>query len=176
MCKKLTKNSPRSTEQADLNSNECNRSSEMVRVLNVAEKNDAAKNIARIMSGGRSRMREGFSKFNKIYEFEKELPGFGKSQMIFTSVSGHLKDKDFPDQYRKWHTCDPVDMFDLQIRSFVPDNSKPIERTLQREVRSCTLLIIWTDCDREGKCDSLFDFAVLYLINLAFSFVCAIQS
>ena len=38
-------------------------------VLNVAEKNDAAKNIAEIMSGGGARRREGFSVYNKIYEF-----------------------------------------------------------------------------------------------------------
>ena len=35
----------------------------------MAEKNDAAKNIAEIMSGGGARRREGFSVYNKIYEF-----------------------------------------------------------------------------------------------------------
>ena len=40
-----------------------------LKVLNVAEKNDAAKNIASIMSNGASNRREGFSPYNKIYEF-----------------------------------------------------------------------------------------------------------
>ena len=26
-----------------------------------------------------------------------------------------------------------------------------LQRTLEREVRGCQLLIIWTDCDREGE-------------------------
>ena len=40
-----------------------------IEVLNVAEKNDAAKNIASIMSGGAANRREGFSPYNKIYEY-----------------------------------------------------------------------------------------------------------
>ena len=45
------------------------------KVLNVAEKNDAAKNIANIMSGGRANRREGFSQSNKIYEFNYMVQG-----------------------------------------------------------------------------------------------------
>ena len=41
-----------------------------LKVLNVAEKNDAAKNIANIMSQGATNRREGFSQYNKIYEFD----------------------------------------------------------------------------------------------------------
>ena len=26
-----------------------------------------------------------------------------------------------------------------------------LQRTLEREVRGCQVLIIWTDCDREGE-------------------------
>jgi len=42
----------------------------MVRVLNVAEKNDIAKSVAEILSHGRYDRRESFSKYNKIYEFD----------------------------------------------------------------------------------------------------------
>ena len=45
------------------------------KVLNVAEKNDAAKNIAGLLSGGTRSMREGYSKFNKIYEFKCRVQG-----------------------------------------------------------------------------------------------------
>ena len=44
-----------------------------IKVLNVAEKNDAAKNIADIMSGGGYQRREGFSQFNKIYEYQYQV-------------------------------------------------------------------------------------------------------
>lgn len=124
--------------------------SAMPRIFNVAEKNDAAKNIAHIMSNGAKRLRNSYSKYNKIYEFEKNIPRFGQSQMIFYSVSGHLLDKDFDESHRKWHSCDPVDLFEAPIMTFVPQNFKDIERSLQKEVRNCTVLIIWTDCDREG--------------------------
>uniref|UniRef100_A0A2I2Z268 DNA topoisomerase n=1 Tax=Gorilla gorilla gorilla TaxID=9595 RepID=A0A2I2Z268_GORGO len=45
------------------------------KVLCVAEKNDAAKGIADLLSNGRMRRREGLSKFNKIYEFDYHLYG-----------------------------------------------------------------------------------------------------
>lgn len=73
----------------------------MVRVLNVAEKNDAAKNIAQIMSRGSSRRRDGRSVYNKIYEYEYNL--FNQHcTMIMTSVSGHLLNLEFFGAYRKW--------------------------------------------------------------------------
>lgn len=40
-----------------------------MRALFVAEKNDAAKSIAAILSRGTSTRREGRSRFNKIYQF-----------------------------------------------------------------------------------------------------------
>lgn len=122
----------------------------MPRIFNVAEKNDAAKNIAHIMSNGSKRLKNSYSKYNKIYEFEKDMPRFGRSHMIFYSVSGHLLDKDFDDRHRKWHSCQPEELFDAPIVKFVPPNFKDIERSLEKEARTCSILIIWTDCDREG--------------------------
>ena len=70
-----------------------------IKVLNVAEKNDAAKNIADIMSNGGFNRREGFSKFNKIYEFQYMVNG-APANMVMTSVSGHLLSLDYPQQFR----------------------------------------------------------------------------
>ena len=41
-----------------------------MKILSVAEKNDAAKNIATQLSRGGFNRREGCSKFNKNYEFQ----------------------------------------------------------------------------------------------------------
>lgn len=79
----------------------CHTKSKMVRVLNVAEKNDAAKNIADIMSHGRMNRRDGRSVYNKIYEFEYNLFN-QRCKMIMTSVSGHLLNLEFSGAYRKW--------------------------------------------------------------------------
>lgn len=40
-----------------------------VKVLNVAEKPSAARSIAEVMHGGRPVTREGFSQYNKVFDF-----------------------------------------------------------------------------------------------------------
>uniref|UniRef100_A0A3Q1GMZ7 DNA topoisomerase n=2 Tax=Acanthochromis polyacanthus TaxID=80966 RepID=A0A3Q1GMZ7_9TELE len=120
------------------------------KVLCVAEKNDAAKGISEIMSGGRARRREGMSKFNKIYEYEYHL--FGQNVTVtMTSVSGHLLGLEFKAPFQKWHSCNPVLLFDAEVEKYCPDNMTQIKRTLEKEVRQCQALVVWTDCDREGE-------------------------
>ncbi|CAJ1075858.1 DNA topoisomerase 3-alpha [Xyrichtys novacula] len=139
------------TEQQQQPADMMNRSRAQIRrVLCVAEKNDAAKGIAEIMSHGRSRRREGMSKFNKIYEYDYHL--FGQDVMVtMTSVSGHLLGLEFKAPFQKWHSCNPVLLFDAEVEKYCPDNMVQIKRTLEKEVRQCQALVIWTDCDREGE-------------------------
>ncbi|XP_040308973.1 DNA topoisomerase 3-alpha isoform X1 [Herpailurus yagouaroundi] len=120
------------------------------KILCVAEKNDAAKGIADLLSNGRMRRREGLSKFNKIYEFDYHLYGQNVT-MIMTSVSGHLLAHDFQMQFRKWHSCNPLVLFEAEIEKYCPENFVDIKKTLERETRQCQALVIWTDCDREGE-------------------------
>nr|XP_035929406.1 DNA topoisomerase 3-alpha [Halichoerus grypus] len=120
------------------------------KILCVAEKNDAAKGIADLLSNGRMRRREGFSKFNKIYEFDYHLYGQNVT-MIMTSVSGHLLAHDFQMQFRKWQSCNPLVLFEAEIEKYCPENFVDIKKTLERETRQCQALVIWTDCDREGE-------------------------
>ncbi|XP_047024489.1 DNA topoisomerase 3-alpha [Helicoverpa zea] len=121
-----------------------------MKYLNVAEKNDAAKNIAQHLSRGTSRRREGFSQYNKIYEFEADVMG-QKCQMVMTSVSGHLLALEFVGAYKHWQSCSPLALFDAPVFKYCPENYEKIKKTLEREVRGCAGLIIWTDCDREGE-------------------------
>ncbi|KMQ86449.1 dna topoisomerase 3-alpha-like protein [Lasius niger] len=122
-----------------------------MKVLNVAEKHDAAKNIAAYLSRGTSRKREGFSVYNKIFEFNVQLWG-QNCQMVMTSVSGHLLGYEFTGAYRKWQGCHPLSLFDAPVsKQCSEDNYIKIKRTLEREIQSCNALIIWTDCDREGE-------------------------
>uniref|UniRef100_A0A2K5P2B9 DNA topoisomerase n=1 Tax=Cercocebus atys TaxID=9531 RepID=A0A2K5P2B9_CERAT len=120
------------------------------KVLCVAEKNDAAKGIADLLSNGRMRRREGLSKFNKIYEFDYHLYGQNVT-MVMTSVSGHLLAHDFRMQFRKWQSCNPLVLFEAEIEKYCPENFVDIKKTLERETRQCQALVIWTDCDREGE-------------------------
>ncbi|XP_050338371.1 DNA topoisomerase 3-alpha isoform X2 [Bactrocera neohumeralis] len=121
-----------------------------MKYLNVAEKNDAAKTIAGLLSNGTSTRREGYSVYNKIYDFETEVSG-RKSKMVMTSVSGHLLQLEFVGIYRRWKEVDPQMLFTAPVQKTCQENFQPILRTLEREVRGCNGLIIWTDCDREGE-------------------------
>lgn len=121
-----------------------------LRILNVAEKNDAAKELSRIMSRGHSLRREGLSKFNKIYEFDYHILG-SNAKMVMTSLSGHMMTLDFTASHQKWYSCAPVALFSAPVTKYVGESYLPIKRTLEREVRGCQVLIIWTDCDREGE-------------------------
>ncbi|KAK9508812.1 hypothetical protein O3M35_006277 [Rhynocoris fuscipes] len=121
-----------------------------MKVLNVAEKNDAAKNISSFLSNGRSRRREGFSKYNKIYEFDYTV--FGQNcLMAMTSVSGHLLNYEFNSNFRKWTCCSPEELFDAPVQKACSQDFIDIKKTLENEARNSSKLIIWTDCDREGE-------------------------
>ena len=119
-------------------------------ILNVAEKNDAAKAISNVLSHGTTSRREGSSKFNKIYEFQYQL--FERTcHMIMTSVSGHLMAFEFATGYQAWHSCQPLALFHAPVEKKVPSNMNNLKITLEREVRKSRVLIVWTDCDREGE-------------------------
>lgn len=71
--------------------------------------------------------------------------------MLVTSVTGHLMELEFQDRYRKWHSCDPADLFQAPVHKFVPEDKLDIKRTLEEEARRCQWLVLWLDCDREGE-------------------------
>ncbi|EYU20555.1 hypothetical protein MIMGU_mgv1a019308mg [Erythranthe guttata] len=125
-----------------------------LRVLNVAEKPSVAKAVSGILSknpsSGGLRVREGRSRYNKIFEFNYAIQN-QQFQMSFTSVTGHLMELEFEDRYRKWHSCDPVDLYHAPVRKHVPQDKSDIEKTLEEEARKCQWLILWLDCDREGE-------------------------
>jgi DNA topoisomerase-3 len=62
-----------------------------------------------------------------------------------------LTSHDFPDTHRKWYSCDPISLFDVAVESFISKDSKSIESNLAAEARRADMLMIWTDCDREGE-------------------------
>lgn len=107
---------------------------ETMKYLNVAEKNDAAKSISAILSKGSARRTEGLSKFNKLYSFDINFRG-NMTNMVMTSVSGHLMTYDFADIYKNWQTCDPINLFSAPVIKQCPENFINIKRTLEREVQ-----------------------------------------
>ncbi|KAK5577233.1 hypothetical protein RB653_002173 [Dictyostelium firmibasis] len=121
------------------------------RILNVAEKPSAAKEISAILSNKRATVREGFSKYNKLWDFKYNILNFNDCEMIFTSVTGHLMEIDVVEQFKPWASCDPIQLFEAPIRKSVPSDKEPLKKTLEREIKKADILILWLDCDREGE-------------------------
>lgn len=64
---------------------------------------------------------------------------------------GHLLRYDFDDAHREWRSCEPVALFDARVVSAVTDKLKNVADNLTKESRTAQMLMIWTDCDREGE-------------------------
>lgn len=76
------------------------------------------------------------SQYNQIYEFPYQLQGV-QSQMVFTSVTGHLMGIDFVE--RSWNKLRPVDLFTAPIVKTVP-----AVRSVERAVMLLSLTITLT--------------------------------
>jgi hypothetical protein len=92
-----------------------------IRVLSVAEKPSVAKSVAEILSrrSGGMQSRPGRSPYNRIFEFNYAIGGH-PCHMLVTSVTGHLMELEFEERFRRWHSCDPADLFQAPVRKFVP--------------------------------------------------------
>ncbi|KAJ1309638.1 hypothetical protein OPQ81_006405 [Rhizoctonia solani] len=119
-----------------------------MRVLCVAEKPSIAKSVAQILSGGQFTTRNTQSPYHKNYDFYYAKTG---DNYTMTAVSGHLTEKDFGAALRSWNSCDPFQLFDAPIETRVSKDGERIERNLLSEARGAQMLMIWTDCDREGE-------------------------
>ncbi|EIM22038.1 prokaryotic type I DNA topoisomerase [Wallemia mellicola CBS 633.66] len=124
-----------------------------IKYLCVAEKPSISKSITQILSSGSYNSRNTSSKFIKNYDFNYKMTGYNGRQVSFTvtAVAGHLTASDFGKDYRKWHSCDPLQLFDGRVEVSTAGNMSAIEQNLKNEARSSSHLMIWTDCDREGE-------------------------
>ena len=84
----------------------------------------------------------------KNYTFPYVFPTWGQCDVTMTSVLGHLLSHDFEARYRAWESCDPGQLFDARIETYVDDDKKPIAANIERQARFNDYLYIWTDCDR----------------------------
>jgi len=121
-------------------------------ILHVAEKPDAAKKVAAILSNNKCVRKQGASKFNPVWEFDFNFEG-AMAKFMFTSVAGHIYESDFDDAHRNWSMCDPVVLFDIatpivrKVRADLAD----CEKNLRIEANRAQKLVLWLDCDREGE-------------------------
>lgn len=136
------------------------RTSYSVPCLFVAEKPSIAKTLSETLSRGQQKYRAGPSKYNPCYDFELDieagidfsLPNSGKKlRVTVTSVSGHLKSIDFKGNSRSWLGTSPRELFEAEIEEKITENLNPLADNLRNEAKKAKILVIWTDCDREGE-------------------------
>lgn len=65
--------------------------------------------------------REGFSPYNKIYEFTANVFNT-QARMVMTSVSGHMLTFEFVGVYRGWGKCNPLELFKAPVMKQCPEN------------------------------------------------------
>ena len=123
----------------------------MNRMLHVAEKPAAAREIANILSRRGASQRQTEAKFTRCYDFtDGELvPGW--TEHTVTSVAGHIMNFDFPPEMRKWNMEEIPMLFSVPVRKTVGKDAKDLVEVLKKETRKCGALVLWLDGDREGE-------------------------
>ncbi|MCJ1420135.1 DNA topoisomerase [Xylographa parallela] len=123
------------------------------KILCVAEKPAIAKAVANHLAGGNVNTRPiRGNQYVKNYEFDFAFgPPWGNCSVTMTSVIGHLNGLEFEPNYRKWGSCAPEHLFDVQVIETVDDEKKALADNITQQARYAKALFIWTDCDREGE-------------------------
>ncbi|KAH7354441.1 DNA topoisomerase [Plectosphaerella cucumerina] len=124
----------------------------MTRVLCVAEKPSIAKAVAGHLAGGNPQTRETRDRFTKNYTFDFNFgPPWNNSSVTMTAVRGHLTGVEPAPAFKKWQHPPPISLFTAEIVTSVPSDKKALADNIAQQAGYSSLLIIWTDCDREGE-------------------------
>lgn len=110
--------------------------------LIVTEKNQTARRIASILSGGKAR-HEGGPR-SSVYVFNEN-----GEEVTCVGMRGHVLKPDFPDEYRQWQKVEPRELLDADIVK--TPTEKTLVSTLKRLARQADRVVIATDYDREGE-------------------------
>ena len=111
--------------------------------LIVTEKNNSAKKIAEILSGGSAA--EGASYKTPFYTWSDEN---GHEQMTI-GLKGHVLNPAFPESYNNWQETNPRDLIDADLIKEPTD--KNVVRALKKVAKDADDIVIATDYDREGE-------------------------
>src|SRR5262245_13069403 len=110
--------------------------------LIVTEKNNSAKKIADILSGGTAV--EGASFKTPFYTWSDD-----EGDQMTIGLKGHVLNPSFPEAYNNWQKTDPRDLIDAELIKEPTD--KNVVRALKKVAKDADDLVIATDYDREGE-------------------------
>ena len=121
-----------------------------MKIVCVAEKPSLSKSISAILSGGHSRSENTDNKYIKNYKFNA-LYQQRQCDVTMTALLGHLMELEFGPELSQWNQATIVKLFKADVIKRVKPDLKKLESNLQNLTRNADMLVIWTDCDREGE-------------------------
>src|SRR5919204_2562095 len=114
--------------------------------LIVTEKNNSAKKIAEILSGGQA-------KADATYKVPFYTWSDGSGDHMTIGLKGHVLGPAFPDGYSSWQETDLHELIDAEIVKEATD--KNVVRAIRKVAKDADEIVIATDYDREGELISL---------------------
>ncbi len=110
--------------------------------LIVTEKDNSAKKIAQILSGGKAKQ-------SKVYTIPFYTFGDGDDATLIIGLKGHLMNPAFPPQYSEWRKVEPRALIDAELLK--EPVQKNVHKALRKQAKDATSVVIATDYDREGE-------------------------
>src|SRR3954449_12006481 len=110
--------------------------------LIVTEKDNSAKKIAQILSGGRARQAKTYG--IPYYSWED-----GDDAVEVIGLKGHLMNPAFPEGYSEWRKVEPRELISAPLVK--EPTQKAVHKALRKHAKDADEVIIATDYDREGE-------------------------
>src|SRR3954453_19109645 len=106
--------------------------------LIVTEKDNSAKKIAQILSGGKAKQSKSYG--IPFYEWEGEC---------VIGLKGHLMNPVFPEGFSEWRKVEPRELIDAPLLK--EPIQKSVHKALRKQAKDADSIVIATDYDREGE-------------------------
>ncbi len=110
--------------------------------LIVTEKNNSAKKIAEILSGGEA-------KADSVYKVPFYTWSDADGEQMTIGLKGHVMNPAFPDGYSNWQQTDLHELIDADLIKEPTD--KNVVRAIRKVAKDADEIVIATDYDREGE-------------------------
>jgi len=110
--------------------------------LIITEKNNSAKKIAEILSGGSAK--DGASYKTPYYEWSD-----ADGDHVTIGLKGHVVSPAFPDGFSNWQETDLHELIDAELTKEATD--KNVVKAVRKVAKEADSVVIATDYDREGE-------------------------
>src|SRR5947207_3387444 len=110
--------------------------------LIVTEKNNSAKKIADILSGGQA-------KANAAYKVPFYTWSDAEGEQMTVGLKGHVMSPAFPEGYSNWQQTDLHELIDAELTKEATD--KNVVKAVRKLAKEADEVVIATDYDREGE-------------------------